>query len=139
MSLGLCVLGCGSFARVFARSITELRGEVDLYFASRELARAREYASGYDGLDAFGSYEAAVADPRVDAVYVCTPHYLHLEHVVLAAREGKHALVEKPIAGTLEDAREMVRQSDAAGITLMVGENYRFLPAVREARRLIDW
>ncbi len=138
MSFGLCVLGCGSFARVFARSIAELRGEVDLYFASRDLARAREYATRYDGLGAFGSYEAAAADPRVDAVYVCTPHHLHLEHVALAAREGKHALVEKPIAGTLDDAKEMVRQSDAAGVTLMVAENYRFLPAVREARRLID-
>ncbi len=138
MGLGLCVLGCGSFAAVFARSMAALSDEVDLYFASRDLGRAREYASRFNGLAAFGSYEAAVADPRVEAVYVCTPHHLHREHASLAFRVGKHALVEKPIAGTLADAVAMIREAEAAGVTLMVAENYRFLPPVREAKLLIE-
>ena len=138
MCLGLCVLGCGSFAAVFARSIAALSGEVDLYFASRDLGRAQEYASGFDGRDAFGFYEDAVADPRVEAVYVCTPHHLHREHASLAFRSGKHVLVEKPIAGTLADAQAMVREAASAGVTFMVAENYRFLPPVQEAKRLLD-
>ena len=97
-------MGCGSFARVFAETVSGLRGEIGLYFASRDLARAREYASQFNGLDAFGSYASAAADPRVEAVYICTPHHLHLEHVALAASQGKHVLVEKPIAGNLADA-----------------------------------
>ena len=109
MALGLCVLGCGSFAATFARSIAELRGEVDLYFASRDLHRARDYADRFGGAGAFGDYAEAAADPRVDAVYVCTPHHLHREHVALAVAAGKHVLVEKPIAGTLADAQEIVR------------------------------
>ena len=68
MTLGLCVLGCGSFAATFARSIAELRGEIDLYFASRELEKARDYAARFNGAGAFGDYSAAVADSRVDAV-----------------------------------------------------------------------
>ena len=112
--------------------------EVDLYFASRGLARAREYTSRFDGLDAFGSYEAAVADTRVEAVYVCTPHHLHRGHALLAFRAGKHVLVEKPIAGTLADAEAMIAEANAAGVTFMVAENYRFLPPVQEAKRLID-
>ena len=111
--------------------------EIDLYFASRDLGQAQEYASRFDGRDAFGSYEAAVADPRVEAVYVCTPHHLHREHASLAFRAGKHVLVEKPIAGTLADAEAMVREADAAGVTFMVAENFRFLPPVQEAKRLI--
>ncbi len=138
LSLGLCVLGCGSFAAVFARSMAAMRGEVDLYFASRDLGRAQEYASRLGGLDAFASYEAAVVDPGVEAVYVCTPHHLHREHASLAFRAGKHVLVEKPIAGTLADAEAMVREAQSAGVTFMVAENYRFLPPVREAKRLID-
>ena len=137
MSLGLCVLGCGSFARVFARAITGLRDEIDLYFASRDLHRARDYAARFNGLDAFGSYAAAAADPRVDALYICTPHHLHLEHVTLAAREGKHVLVEKPIAATLLDGNAILAQAQTAGIKLMVAENYRFLPPVRKAKELI--
>ena len=137
MSFGLCVLGCGAFAKVFAQSITELRGDIDLYFASRDLARAREYADLFDAADAFGSYSDAAADPRVDALYVCTPHHLHREHVSLAARHGKHALVEKPIAATLADAEAMVRAADSAGVNLMVAENYRFMPTVQAAKTLL--
>ena len=138
MSLGLCVLGCGSFAAVFARSMAALSVEVDLYFASRDLSRAREYAGRFNGLDAFGSYDQAVADPRVEAVYVCTPHHLHREHASLAFRAGKHVLVEKPIAGTLADAEAMIREAESAGVTFMVAENYRFLPPLQEAKRLIE-
>ena len=138
MPLGLCVLGCGSFSAVFAQAIGELRGEIDLYFASRDLPKARDYAARYNGLDAFGDYAAAAADPRVDAVYVCTPHHLHLEHVALAANQGKHALVEKPIAATLEDAQAMISLAGSAGINLMVAENWRFHPAMLAAKRLID-
>ncbi len=138
VSLGLLVLGCGDFSARFARYVSELSDEIGLYFASRDLRKARDYAARFNGIDAFGDYAAAVADPRVDAVYVCTPHHLHLEHVALAAREGKHALVEKPIAAELADAETMIRLTDSAGVTLMVAENWRFHPAVMEAKRLVD-
>ena len=138
MPFGLCVLGCGSFAGVFASAVTPLRDEIDLYFASRDLARAREYAGRFNGADAFGDYPSAAADPRVDAIYVCTPHHLHREHVALAAGHGKHILVEKPIAGTLADAEAMVEHVGSVGVKFMVAENFRFLPPVQEARNLLD-
>ena len=115
-----------------------MRGELDLYFASRDLGRARTYATQFNGVDAFGSYEAAAADPRVEALYICTPHHLHLEHARLAARSRKHILLEKPIAHNLEDAQAIVAETRAAGVTLMVAENYRYLPAVRKAKELVD-
>lgn len=115
-----------------------LRGDIDLYFASRDLGRALEYSHQFNGMDAFGSYESAAADPRVDALYICTPHHLHLEHATLAARWGKHILVEKPIAGTLADARDIVAQAEMAGVNLMVAENYRFLTSVRKAKELVE-
>lgn len=115
-----------------------LAGEIELYFASRDVERARDYASRFNGAGAFGSYEQAVADARVDAVYVCTPHHLHREHAALAFQAGKHVLVEKPIAGNLADAAAMIADAEEAGVKLMVAENFRFLPPVQEARRLIE-
>ena len=138
LGLGLCVLGCGDFAATFARSIAELRGEIDLYFASRDLYKARDYADRFGGIGAFGDYATAVRDARVRAVYVCTPHHLHREHVALAVAAGKHVLVEKPIAGHLDAAEAIVRLADTPSVNIMVAENYRFLPAVAESRRLID-
>ena len=85
MNFGLCVVGCGSFARTFAAAIQSELDHIDLYFASRDAERAAAFAAEYRGADSFGTYESAVADGRVDGVYVCTPHHLHLEHARLAA------------------------------------------------------
>ena len=134
----MCVIGCGSFAGIFAQSIMTLRGEIDLYFDSRDLGRAQDYSSRFNGVDAFGSYESAASDPRVDALYICTPHHLHLEHATLATRLGKHILLEKPIAGTLEDAHAIVAKAEKTGVNLMVAENYRFLSAVLKAKELVE-
>src|SRR6266446_4988929 len=78
------------------------------------------------------------ADPRVEALYLCTPHHLHREHVAMAAQARKHILVEKPIARTLAEAQAMIAQAQEAGVTLMVAENYRFMAAVRQCKALIE-
>jgi len=137
LKLALCVVGCGEFARTFAKAMAPLRSEVDLYFASREAQRAKSYAQEFGGIDAFGSYGAAAADPRVAAMYLCTPHHLHMEHSLIAARAGKHILVEKPMARNLTEGREMLTQARRAGATFMVAENYRYMSAVRSAKTLI--
>jgi predicted dehydrogenase len=138
MSLKLCVVGCGNFARIFSGEMQSIAGEVDLSFASRDAQRASEYADNFNGKASFGSYEAAAADPDVEAMYLCTPHHLHREHVALAAAAGKHILVEKPIARTMEEARAIIETAQRARVTLMVAQNYRFMAVVRRAKELID-
>ena len=140
MTLSLCILGCGSYAATFARQLRTVTDPtlVRFFFASRDLRRAQAYSRRYGGSGAFGSYEEAVADPRVDGCYVCTPHHLHLDHAMLAITHGKHVLVEKPIARSVDEARRMMEAANDAGVTLMVAENARFLPIVRHCRELID-
>ena len=138
MKLGLCVIGCGGFARTFAEQVGVARDRIDLFFASRDYARAKDYCDEFNGAGAFGSYEDAASDPRVDALYVCTPHHLHLEHAQLAARAKKHILLEKPIARTIDEAQAIISAADAAGVKLMIAENYRFRAPVQEAKRIID-
>src|SRR5215813_2233500 len=138
MPLALCIVGCGQFARTFAHSVQPVRDEVDLFFASRDLARAQTYAVQFQGCGAFGSYEAAAADPRVEALYLCTPHHLHRAHGTMAAQAGKHILVEKPIARTLAEAQALIAVAQEAGVTLMVAENYRFMAAVRQCKALVE-
>ena len=138
MKLSLCVVGCGNFAKTFAQAMGYLRDEVELFFASRDPGRAQAYTEAYGGSGAFGSYEEAAADPRVQALYICTPHHLHREHAVMAARAGKHLLVEKPIARTIDEARDMVTEARRAGVIFMVAENYRYMSAVLKAKEIID-
>ena len=138
MKFGLCVIGCGAFARTFAAAAQREMEHMDLYFASRDAGRAAAFAAEYRGADSFGSYESAVADGRVDAVYVCTPHHLHLEHARLAAEAGKHILMEKPLARIAQEAQAIIAAAADAGITLMVAENYRFMPPVIAAKDMVE-
>ena len=73
----------------------------------------------------------------MEAAYFFTPHHLHLENALMAARHSKHILMEKPIARAVDEAVEMIRVARDAGVKLMVAENYRFLPAVRKCKELI--
>ena len=143
MSLKLCVMGCGQFAKTFVKAIRSSKvpavsEQIELFFASRNKDKAKAYCHKFGGEDYFGGYNEAAADPRVQAVYICTPHHLHLSHTVLAAQSSKHVLVEKPIARTLEEAEQMIAAAKGAGVKLMVAENYRFMPVVQKAKELID-
>jgi phthalate 4,5-cis-dihydrodiol dehydrogenase len=73
----------------------------------------------------------------IQAVYVATPHQWHREHAVLAARAGKHAVVEKPMALSLEDCDEMIAAFKRSGTALVVGHTHSFDPAIRLMRELI--
>ena len=138
MKTGLCVIGCGSFARAFASAIQGELGGIELYFASRDAERAAQFSRELGGSGSFGSYEGAVADDRIDAVYICTPHHLHLDHAQLAASAGKHILLEKPLARTAEEARAVIDSAARAGVILMVAENYRFMPPVIAAKEAVE-
>ena len=138
MKLRLCVIGCGGFARTFSKSLAQARDQVELYFASRDIGRAEAYSAEFGGAGAFGSYADAANDPNIDALYICTPHDLHLEHARLAATAKKHILLEKPIALTVEEARLITLVAKDAGVRLMVAENYRYLAPVQEAKKLIE-
>jgi predicted dehydrogenase len=132
--IGLGIVGCGRFAAFHARAARKLGDAVRIAFASRELARAEAYRRRFGGFAAFGSYEAAAADPRVDALVVCTPHHLHEAHARLAAERGKAILLEKPIATTLSEADAIVGAARDAGVVLMVAENVHFAPGFVAAR-----
>ncbi len=87
--------------------------------------------STYDGIEAMCEGE------KLDAVYIATPHQRHAADVVFAAGRGLHAIVEKPMALTLEDCRAMVDAADRAGTVIVVGHTHGFDPAIMRMREII--
>ena len=116
------------YAHVVMEYVGDMTDEIEFSFASRDVGKAREYCDQYGGFAHYGSYEDAAKDPRVDAMYFITPHDLHLDNARLAAKHGKHVLMEKPIARTVDESRKLIEATQSAGVTLMVGENFRFDP-----------
>ena len=132
----VALIGCGwagaRHAVAYDQAGAEVRWAVD-----SSVSRAEAVAHGR-GSRVSSDYRQALADPAVDAVDVCVPHNLHAPMVIEAARAGKHVLVEKPLAATLEEADEMIEAADRAGVVLMVAENVRFDPVYRRIRELLD-
>lgn len=102
----------------------------------RPAARER-FVREFEGR-AYDSAEALCADPAVDAVYIATPHQFHAEHCILAAAHGKHVVVEKPMALTLDECDAIITAVERAGTRLIVGHTASYNPMVREMRRIIE-
>lgn len=101
----------------------------------RPEARAR-FAEDFGGT-AFEDAQSVVADPNVEAVYIASPHQFHAEHTRLAAVHGKHVLVEKPMALSLDECDAMIAACDAAGVNLVIGHCHSFDTPYLHARDLI--
>jgi predicted dehydrogenase len=105
--------------------------------SGRNEGAVREAAARYGYAAAYTDWRDLIADPAVQLVDNGGPNNLHLEASVAAAEAGKHVLCEKPLGRTAAEARAMLDAVTRAGVTHMVGFNYRFVPAVRKARELI--
>jgi len=106
--------------------------------ASRDQARADEYAKTWEIPRAYGSYDALLADPGVEAVYISLPNSMHCEWAIKALEAGKHVLCEKPLS---RHATEVEAAFDAAARTgrlLSEGFMYRHNPQTKRAKQLVD-
>lgn len=102
----------------------------------RPEARAR-FERDFGG-KAYAAVEELCADPHVNVVYVATPHQHHATHAIAAANAGKHVLVEKPMALTLEECCAMTEAARRHGVFLVVGHSHSFDVPIAHARKLID-
>ncbi len=133
------VLGCAAIAtrKVIPAMQRSARGEV-VAIASRDRSRAERAAAELGIGRAHGSYEALLADPDVEAVYIPLPNHLHAEWTQRAAAAGKHVLCEKPLAMSAAEARTVVAACERAGVLLMEAFMYRLHPLWRQVRALVD-
>jgi predicted dehydrogenase len=131
------VLGTGWIADTFVRSLHAHTRQVVQAVGSRTLESAERAARAWEAPVAHGSYEALVADPDVDVVYVATPHNYHLPHALLAIEAGKHVLVEKPVGLDAAEARAIGDAAERAGVFCMEAMWTLFLPKFDVVRQLL--
>lgn len=134
---GFAIIGCGAIARLHANAIkkcgcAELIGAFDVSSASAERFCNEFETKKYDTLDDL------LNDTGVDAVSICLPSGLHAKYVVMAAEHGKHILVEKPLAITKEQNKEIIEAVKKHGVKLECISQYRFSDSIQKLKKAID-
>jgi predicted dehydrogenase len=135
-AVALAFLGCGGITRRHSLKLRSIGG-VARFHASRDLARATEMDRRCSGDGAFGTYEDALADPRVTCAVVATPPASHLEWTLAALAAGKDVVVEKPAFLHSTDADRVAEAAARAGRLVLVAENYHYKPLAVLLRSIV--
>ncbi|WJE01478.1 Gfo/Idh/MocA family protein [Streptomyces antimycoticus] len=144
-TLGVAVVGFGWMGRVHTQAYVRLPHHFPQLSVRPELVavadevpgRAEEAAGRYGFATAVRDWQEVAADPRIQAVSIAAPNFLHREIGIAMARAGKHIWIEKPVGLTADDARAVAAAVAEAGVQGAVGFNYRNAPAVQTARAMI--
>jgi len=130
------VFGSGFMGRVHVEALRRL-GSVDLYeIADPELGAARRLAAQFPVRRVDTDYHRILEDPALDAVHICTPNALHFAMAKAALEAGKHVLCEKPLATSVEEARQLVAAAARTSRRNCLNHNLRYYPMVQQMRRL---
>lgn len=132
------ILGCAAIAdRAVIPAIQASETGELIGIASRDESKAKAKAEQFGIPKSYGSYEALLADPDIDAVYIPLPNHMHKEWTIEAAKAGKHILCEKPLALNGSEAQEMVDFCEEAGVHLAEAFMYRHHPRIARVKEII--
>ena len=135
--LNIGVVGLGrAFTLMLPTFVHDSR--IKLVAAADPIAAARTQFKADFNAPAYDNSETLCANPNVQAVYVCSPHQFHAEHVCMAAANGKHVLVEKPMALSVDECTRMIDACNKAGVHLIVGHSHSFNAPIKRCRELIE-
>lgn len=132
MNIG--ILGAGNIASTMAKTLNEMKGVKCRAVASRDLARAKNFALEHRIQNAYGSYEELASDPAIDIIYIATPHSHHAEHAKLCIEHGKAVLCEKAFAKNAAEAKSVLDFAKEKNVLVTEAIWTRYMPS----RKLID-
>jgi len=127
--IAVCVVGT-NWGASHVEALRLAAPNMRLFVCGRDAKRTERMARLWKAEGCFTGIEAAIADPRVEALTLAMPHHLHRDAAVAALLSGKHVLVEKPVATTLADADAMLAAARRGGAIFMVAENMHYRPTL---------
>jgi len=133
----VAAIGVGGWGRALADAAGRGTDLAIVACTSRSADSREAFAKSY-GCRALPSYEAVLADPDVEGVLITTPHSVHAEQAISAARAGKHVFVDKPFTLSVADGRRATEACRRAAVVLAVGHQRRKQAASRALKRLLD-
>ncbi|MDH5494576.1 MAG: Gfo/Idh/MocA family oxidoreductase [Candidatus Bathyarchaeota archaeon] len=135
--LGVAVIGVGFWGKNHVRVFSELSETELVAVCDVNIERAKTIAGQYDGVEAYSDSRKLLKRKDIEAVSICTWTTTHAVEAMRALKAGKNALVEKPLASTIREARKIVDFAKQENMHLMVGFIERFNPGVQRAKDIL--
>jgi predicted dehydrogenase len=132
------ILGTGKIAKAFATALRDTPDAKLAAVASRTVDSATKFGQEYGAERYHGSYQALADDPEVDVIYIGTPHPMHHENALMCLNGGKAVLVEKSFTMNRRQAEDIIHLARAKNLFVMEAMWTRFMPAIVEAKRIVD-
>jgi len=136
-SLRAGLIGCGGLGRIHTQALQELDGMDMVAFCDVSLERAQAFKAQYGGQQASDNPDDLFRDETLDAIYICTWHDTHADLCIRAAEAGKHIMVEKPLALTVDECRAVGEAVARSGSKLMTALKMRYFDMLLKAKELI--
>lgn len=138
MKTKVAILGAGFITDIHMESYHRFVPDAEVVAVyARKQEKARAYAEKYGIASHYADLDAVINESGCEVVDICLPNYLHAEATIRAARAGKHVIIEKPLATTLEDADRMIKACSDAGVKLMYAEELCFAPKYERVRTMV--
>ncbi len=132
------ILSCGAIAKFHANAIADIENAELIGVTDVFLPAAEAFSKEFGGVRIYKDYAEMLADPEIDAVCICTPSGLHAQNAMDALQAGKHAVLEKPMAFTLEECEKMERIAAENGRLLAVISQLRYAEDIGKVKQLVD-
>jgi predicted dehydrogenase len=132
------IIGLGKIANKFASDLQHSETAILQGVASRSLEKAIAFASTHNAVSTFDSYEKLVNDPKIDVIYIATPHTFHFENTMLCLKHGKAVLCEKPMGINSTQVKTMIQEAKSRKLFLMEAIWTRFMPTIEKMIALLD-
>ncbi|OES44935.1 Gfo/Idh/MocA family protein [Domibacillus iocasae] len=135
--MNFAIVGCGFIAKKHATAIQNIEGAKLVAVCDKVEVAMQPYTEEY-GAKLYTELSDMLQDPSIDIVCICTPSGLHAPLAEQVAAAGKHIVLEKPIAMTIEETNRIIEAANANNIKLAVVHPNRFRPVVQELRKILD-
>lgn len=135
----VAILGTGFIANIHLESYHRFVQDAEVVaIYGRNLSNAAELADRFHITAIYDDIDAMLAECQIDVIDICLPNYLHYEACMKGAKAGKHVIIEKPLALTLEQGREMIEACKSKELKLMYAEELCFAPKYERVRSLVN-
>jgi len=137
MALGFGIIGCGTIANWHVAGVRACKDAVLVGAADAKPEFSEKFCAKY-GIKQFMSVEEMLASPEIDVVCICTPSGLHAPYAIQAAKAGKHIMLEKPMALTVESCDEVIKACDENNVKCGVISQSRFTKTIQTIKKAIE-